>query len=402
MASPGFSGFVQGLARSPLGNLPGLMMAKESMADRKEQLAMSKERFAMEKQQAEEDKKINFAAGQTYVQTGGNLRDVEDIYAGLGRTQDALAIRSYREGMEISQSENTRAQDVHSREMDAYDHNLQGNRIARFTQLTSTGNAMGDEPVIDRIIRENPGWFQTEFGLPDYRTPTGAQISVGPNNEPHITISVYNSKTKTQGPITKNASAASDDDVISIPYKKFMGSVNEIAVRGMKKGEGEGKNRYSLTVTEGTADNIILDKVTGKTSRDPKSPKRIHEATGKIIDDTFRANFKNETMLQSIGGQKGLQDVMSSGKVMVDLIVAQGADPRRTANFISSILASNNEYSAAFKDAETVKERNEAMLDILKYSLNQQGGLPPLEQAEDAPGKEPKPDPRSIMPIKPK
>ena len=96
MASPGLSGFVQGLANSPLGNLPQLMQAKQRMTLEKEKFDLWKEDRA-DKAAAEQQRKTALSDAGQIADTQG-LAAASDFLIGAGYTDEAASLASINQG----------------------------------------------------------------------------------------------------------------------------------------------------------------------------------------------------------------------------------------------------------------------------------------------------------------
>ena len=96
MASPGLSGFVQGLANSPLSNLPQLMQAKQRMTMEKEKFDLWKQDREAKAQEAEQRKQA-LGDASTIAQSQG-LGAAADFLIGAGFTDEAASIASINQG----------------------------------------------------------------------------------------------------------------------------------------------------------------------------------------------------------------------------------------------------------------------------------------------------------------
>ena len=90
MASAGMAGFAQGLANSPLGNLPGLFQARESMKMEREKFETWKQDRLDQKQQQEERRSALADAG-TIAETEG-LGAAADFLIGAGYVNEAQGL----------------------------------------------------------------------------------------------------------------------------------------------------------------------------------------------------------------------------------------------------------------------------------------------------------------------
>ena len=96
MASPGLSGFVQGLANSPLSNLPQLMQAKQRMTMEKEKFDLWKQDREAKAQEAERRKMV-LGDASTIAQSKG-LGAAADFLIGEGYTDEAASLASINQG----------------------------------------------------------------------------------------------------------------------------------------------------------------------------------------------------------------------------------------------------------------------------------------------------------------
>jgi len=206
------TGLVQGLANSPLGNLPDLMMRREQLQFQRESNEMRKE--------DREYRKQTLADIAPFIDSG-DLQGAADIAMKRGDLDLAASLRSEQQhDKQSASSEMILAQQG------------QQNLATRVNMITGGDlrNIINDpsrKAHLDRYIKDNPKKVAEFANLGKGRQPVGVSIATDPNTgEPRITFDVYNEKTGTVGPATQNATNASNDPVISMGFDDAQAMLN--------------------------------------------------------------------------------------------------------------------------------------------------------------------------------
>lgn len=353
MAS-GLAGFAQGLASSPLGNLPQLMMMREELQFQREQradskaftqqfesligagdlagakaLALGKGKFEVaEYLDAREQEEENIGLANIYATEG--IEGLSAAALKLGRPEAITAYQNLEVGsrkneLEMEQAEAnvaaTRAGTAarigtERRAESALAADLAASRVAtetgRFNLDQAKGaqfaneirgalgalgpNATPDdvETVLTHFAQGNSEEMRKAFRLPKHRQPVGFEVVPGPDGELYVVPTIYNTRTKTVGPMTDKGTSDATDMVRPMRLSSFLGMLGG--------GPSESGGPFKGTSMDAQYQNILL---TG----DPSSPEyeaayqafgqpkvRLDPATGNaIVQRPDMSHFRRPT-----------------------------------------------------------------------------------------------------------
>lgn len=326
MADAGLAGLFRGIAASPLGNLPGLMVAREELQHQREMradtkafkgeferlinegdlagaktLALGKGNFEladyMDRREREEQ---DVALSQVYAEGGlpavhaaaleigrpDLVTKFEDMAhqrasRGLGLEGMQVDIDAARQRMGLASTAEARAGETHRADMAASGvktaterFKLGQARRAQFAteiegMLAGLGpNASADdvESVLTHFTQSNSEMMRKAYRLPKHRIPVGFQAVTGPGGEMFVVPTIYNPETESTGPMTDKATSDLTDTVRPMRLSSFLGMLRGQATAGTKKKTGtKAAGPFAGTSMDAQYQNILL---TG----DPSSP----------------------------------------------------------------------------------------------------------------------------------
>ena len=431
MASPGLAGFAQGLANSPLGNLPGLVQARN-------QIQMEKEKFTAWKQDREnarvqaENRKTGLMEADEIVKSGGTLPDAVDHLVSLGLTDDAqtlsnigsnrnlnqyrqdslahtidssnkahdLAVDRFEQGKDEFSQTHALSQQASDREdirlMNTIEIAQEENARAR--TLFESGQSEEARQVAGRAW-ENMGWTPQDYGTPEFqgyvdelfrgqsqmvakeygiskdRIPIGAEFVETPNGI-EVVPKIWNKKTNSVGPMTEKGTSDGTDRVYSLPIERFDQMMKEMGAAPEQKFE---KGTFSQYTDPDTGTTRVLNTATGQTSSTASAKTQY---VNKVQDD-----MKSFTAAQEFLPQERVELNLLTSAIAPQLQEA-GVPKEGLAGKIGTLVQDEEIRSLVFSDSRVDHQKGQMMiLESLIPRGNTEAGATSNQ-----------PDPRAAMP----
>ena len=340
----GLGGFAAGLARSPLGNLPGLIMAREKMSIARKQNELSEKEFGLR----EAEHKLRMGEAERVQQTRGAVTDAYKT-GGLPAAGEAA----------LGAGDVAQAGALHNLEVGREDFAYgKANRSQQdWGRMMAAGWRGGDEDIggnldfMNRLVKTNPEMFQKAIALEKHRVPIGFELTEGPDGEPMMGLTVYNKKTKSVGPATENASADGADNVVTVDPRRMM-SIARMWAEGKNPKKGAAPKGFDL---EG---GVRLNKDTGAMTRVPASPaeqrKEIFDLATDLTNTRASLNFDHGARTRMSGT---LAEIGQAAQRI-------GVDPTEAMNRAARYLASDNEISKAVIHGKGADAQDAGMLKL--------------------------------------
>ena len=452
MSSYGLAGFTQGLARSPLGNLSGLMIQKENLQRHRKRAeqeetdrAFKEETLGLAQSFIEQGdwdsaSKLALSRGdhdlattfQSKINLGEDRRQFDErqglASAQFSEQQDQFdetqglrertldeQTNQFNKKFQITQDQNKRQEETHALTTAGTERNLNikskhdfGSELlnvtgGNFQELLSNPNSLAH---VNRIIEKNPKMVQDWLDLPDGRVPIGLSI-VTPEGggEPQVTIDIYNKSSKSVGPATKNASNDPNDEVISMELSRFQGMMEKWA--GVSREPTEGK--FSIKeLGDGTI--IKINEKTGETSDVSKTEQQQIRYKREKINEDLKTLTASPGFMAAM--PEGTHEFLRFAQYFSEKAIADGADVDGIVGLMGQLWQRRDSIPEikAYQEASTFDELDEAGGAILARLTGKGGSAPtggapeqPVIQQVGAPAQDEgiaAVDPRSEMPMR--
>ena len=417
--STGLSAFAQGFARSPMGNLAGLLQAKRGMELQREQMELQRQRDEeltrqwneeMEFRRLQEENRLAHQGEQIRLGEGELAVRQGDLAV---RRSDAESQDRYRTGqLGLQESKFGLEEDAYNRSVEAADRQLSMEERARFAQQflsTWDGTPEGlarQLPNLRRRVEQNPDFFSGMHYLGEGRTPLGYEMVKTPDGE-KLAMRVSNASTGTEGPMTRNASADPNDDVIyttPADLRRMVASYGGIADPALEaRAPMRDGNTVFKNVTGPDGGLYSFDPLSGGYKEYNRTQPYGRMDFNRIGVESVQAYARSK----SIGDLSDHEERVAIPAIM-DMAFdfqnpRQGVilDPSMMGPAIWSILK-NEELSKDYYDAETEEDRAAAMRKIAQMAVRAQFLPPPsMGGADGLSAVSPTPqgaDPRATMP----
>lgn len=438
-------GFAQGLARSPLGNLPQLLIQKEQLANYREDREKKKvyeselaglldngelenaltlaTRHGDTTRLPEIKNLLNTKQQQTLgeILTTGGVAPARAEAIRMGRFDfvDALDARQHQRKLRplaidqaganveatktatgIARNTDARAGELHKPAV--VDARLQNEanklKVASAFAKTLVDTVGKDwsvgtvDSVGTRLIRENSLSVQSLLGLPSHRQPVAMDIVTPEDGEPRVGFLLYNERTGggrgSVGPWTWNGTDRKDDNVVSMPLSEFRRRMESLAggtknALAMKKAEAELlKARKGLF--KATADgDVIFNTGTGESFERVKVSSEISAELTKTIDEHMSTGAALEIDSDLGRRTRGILEVVAW------TAQREGYGMVDSKGLIGAALAELGSESAIrtmlmSKDADTRDAGMQRLMQRLGLIEPEPAGLPPAAVAAPA------------------
>ena len=244
-----------------------------------------------------------------------------------------------------------------------------------FVRRVSPHARAGDVDAINRLIAQNPGIVGTMAGLPSHRLVEGMEEAVDPQGQRHWALRIKNDRTQTTGPMTRNASPAGDDTVLSMTPEEFQ--------RALSPWQDESEPAWtrlsdSTIFNKGSGESRQFD-VPGKTQKPISVDGRIYDPNTQEFRtpdprNSARLDQASEIINKSIPvpqgfDRQGMKD--AAQRRSTALSFAQqferyyGVPVESSAAAIASILQGKNEFSNALL-GDDLEASNAAAAKLMK------------------------------------
>ena len=430
----GLSGFVQGLANSPLGNLSGLMMQKENLQRHRKKAQQEDDDRAYKQEtlglvkpfidQGDWDSASKLAVSrgdndlattfQSKINLGEKKRQFDENQEFASAKFDESKTQ-WDESLQLSQNQDVRSQQAHNLTTAGTERNLNikskhdfGSELlnvtgGNFQELASNPNSLAH---VNRIIEKNTEMMQEWLDLPDGRVPIGLSI-VTPEggDEPLVTLDIYNKSSKSVGPATKNASNDPNDQVVTMRLSRFQGMMEKWA--GVSREPKEGK--YSLKELE-NGRTVKINELTGEVVDLSKSDQQdIRYKRDKVRKD-IEALTKSAGFMAAM--PEGTHEFSQFANYFSEKAIANGASVDGIVGLMGRLWQGRDEIPEikAYQEATSFDEMEAAAEAILVRLTGKGGGAPtgetpkqPVIQQVGADATDegiPAVDPRSKMPVR--
>jgi len=348
----GLGELLYGFNNSPMGNLSGLLMQREQLQNAREDRERRKQQEQMQLENQERRQQVladlhGLAADPQLgpeaardAALGYGMTDIAEAYQGVIDSQRAGQMHELDLGRKREELLQLRTDNSLKTEKD-----LQ-TRFGSLTHSLTGGTAEGwmqNADLINRSIEMNPREFQTMMQLPKHRIPKSLEYGQLPNGQTVVSVTIENTKTKTTGPATQNASADPKDQVITMPLESLVRTVNQWA--GVEPQEeaslaAAGADRPKEFAPKGfdvrpTPDGgyLTVNKDTGQVSRtDPDAM--------RTIENNVDRTFKRPGMLDGID-MGGIVDKQAAVEDISKEAVLLGANPEKVVTKVLNLLRTN-------------------------------------------------------------
>lgn len=391
MSWDGLSGFTQGLANSPLGNLPTLLMMKQRMDfDRerakerdkqfKASFGLQKDQFNWQQEQADQAQsnwEQGFGLEKLRSDRAGEEHDyLMDERRRIAGNREAVTGAYESGGMDAAMDAALKAGDVTmATGLASLDQSRQTFDMAKADRdqkefgRTFMAGWRPEVPLesnvawLDRYVKENPEQFQKLASLGPNRVPVGVETMTTPDGETVLVPMIYNKKTKSVGPATVNGTADDGDQIIMLQPDRLMGIAKTWAAGRDPKApaKGHAPKGFDTKVKDGMI--VRTNKDTGEVQTE-KLPK---------TDAEWRTLEQDNVKLLTESGAVTNFDVTKRSRLASNLLWAgsmarrAGYDPFEAHDSAMAVLASSNEISKMVLDAETLEEQDQGRQMLLQH-----------------------------------
>lgn len=322
------TGFLQGFNRSPMGDLPSLMiMAQQFKQDRDHRKNMNA--FSQDMKQIMSDDSI--PASEKYAMLGESA-------ANLNLPEQAMTLFDYSGKAASGENEQREAR--------------KNNFFTNLSNITNNGdpNAIrNNQGILSKLVEAHPDIIKQYYNMGDHQTPVGMQIAKDKDGVERVAMMVYNTQTGTVGPWTASGSDDPQDMVNAVSIEGFGGMIRQ----GNEIANGKWKS-----VQTDWGDTILLEEGSGAT--------KGLDLTSQQQDRKFL--HRSAELVDELTNQLGITGELE-GDTRKKMIIGKAA----ALAYRMSKQASKNMYPedivmgigsiAATEDLDIMKELNDATTD---------------------------------------
>lgn len=385
MASSALAGLLSGISGSPLGNIPQLMLAREELQFQREQradakqfkqefsglidtgdfegaktLALSKGNFELAeymdtKVRDEQDMELAQVYG-----TGG-LPALREAALSIGRPDAVLEYENLgyeREKRKVELGQGRANIEATRTATAAGKFNLSQSKaevfsrdlFAAFTGLGPNAGPQDVQNILTQFTQANSEDMRKAFNLPKHRTPVGFEVAPSEDGDMLIVPTIYNTQTKSAGPMTDKGTPNKDDRVRPMRLSSFM---TMMAVKGgmpMEELVGGGKKPKWKAIPGGKG---LYDEHSGRRIRfEPTAA----EASKADSEWTLR-NTPTGDIIQDSAKVARRRALVNGVRANARKMGYRGADVDSIASEFITLITSDNRFSRAINKAKTAEEQ---------------------------------------------
>ena len=379
MAGAGLAGLAQGLASSPLGNLPALMQAKESMEMQRERNAWEKadREAAVQAAQARQQYQAGLSdaitqggaeAGAEYALSHGDTdgyKDIMSIQIDADKNLIALGELDHkRKTLEEQKSKNALEKqqlrnEIKQGEFDVA--NAYARNFARTIQMQRTGDPKHDAMIMDREVKSlraaNPRMAALVFGT-GHRTPQGVSVVNDPQTgEAMYAMNVYNPDTKSVGPETVGQSSRATDQVQAYTGADIDQMLHQMSRAGMEP--------EKLEYQEGPGGRpMAFDPVSGGMMETRLSGGAEFDRKLSLGNETLNEIYaSNPSILGATQGGERAKLRSLAGTLMTQAI-RDGMNPQEAANKAAATIESRSDPVQQYSKTGGLEEQQQILNEI--------------------------------------
>ena len=342
--SSALSGLVGGLANSPLGNMPGLMINAQN-------LAMQKKNMEMVEQDRAATQEFQSALSSALTENPNlNFKQAGQIALQHGRVAEAAQFQS----MHSNQQQINLQWAQHNLVADDYDFNKKAKTregVGRKMLAAFTGDPTQNQHQLTRLIKKNSDLISQELALEPHRKAVGAEyVNIG--GEDMWSITIENSKTGTTGVMTQDGTASPQDSVVLLSKDELQSYLVEMA--NIKSSGGK---VYSIQ------GDHLLNEETGEVTLLPASPqdniKFVNDHINNLVDDVGQLGAAGDINKYKARLSELNSTMFSEGYAVQDVMSA--------VDQLARISTTENEYVKALDEAKSAEDYDRAMRRFLSY-----------------------------------